>query len=84
MAYLTSEQINEVRTALAQEMSRLFEETDLTKSQWRTCLEEVDEWQEDNKASYLAAISEPAASSLTAKEKAKVFFLVAQKKYNIL
>lgn len=84
MAYLTLQEITELKAFLMQAMSRINEPCNLTKSDWHACLNAVDEWIEDNKASYLAAIPEPAKSELTNKQKAWILFIAAEKRYNIL
>lgn len=84
MAELTTEQLSEVRADLMCKMSDIWESCGLIKSDWQSCLSAIDTWIEDNKTSYLNSIPEPAKSSLSSKQKAWLFMLVAIKRYDIL
>jgi len=52
-----------------------------TKQELRTAINETDQWQSDNQASYKASVSNPVKSALTNKQLAHLFLSVAYKKY---
>jgi hypothetical protein len=55
----------------------------LTTADLRAAVDATDDWIEANKASYNAALPEPARSTLTARQKAYLFLVVAQYLYGL-
>ena len=55
----------------------------LTKADLRAAVDATDDWVEDNKAAFSAAIPLPARSELTARQKALLFMAVAARKFEV-
>lgn len=53
------------------------------KQDIRAAVNAIDDWCEANKASFNAAIPEPARSGLTLKQKAKLLMLVIDKRWEV-
>ena len=56
----------------------------MTKQQLRDAVNDIDEWINDNQASFNSALPEPAKSQLTAKHKVELFMWVAKRRWEIL
>lgn len=55
----------------------------LTKADLRAAINAVDDWIDTNAASFNAALPLPARTTLTAKQKARLFFLVARRRFDV-
>ena len=55
----------------------------LTKPQLRAAFSAVDDWIDANAASFNAALPAPAKAALTARQKARMFALVVQKRLEV-
>lgn len=53
----------------------------LTKAQLRAAVDAIDQWNEDNQASFNSAIPLPARTSLTAKQKATLQLMVITRRW---
>lgn len=80
MAALTAVERNALSALFCEEVSRGRSPLALTRAQLRAALDAVDQWVEDNVSSFNAAIPQPARGSLTARQKAALFFYVVQKR----
>lgn len=84
MAVLTDEKRIEVYQRLMQEESSARTPINLDdKADLRTLVNETDDWMDDSKASYLAALSEPGKSNLTGKQIVRVFCLIATERWGV-
>ncbi len=83
MAELSSENRAVLVAKSARENSQLRENYQLTKSQHRALYDAVDTWINDNAASYNNALPEPAKTTMTAKQKARVFVAVITRRWEI-
>ncbi len=83
MAVLTDNQREEVWAEIMRLWSRQLMPTSLNKSELRAFVDAVDQWIDDNQASFNSAIPEPAKSALTQKEKVRGFMLVAEKRFEV-
>lgn len=68
---------------LMRDLSRERETIALTKPELRAAVDAVDQWIEDNQASFNAALPAAARAGLTTKQKVKLFFYVAQKRFKV-
>ncbi|KKK66971.1 hypothetical protein LCGC14_2958740 [marine sediment metagenome] len=59
------------------------EETSLIKPELRAAVDATDDWIEANKASFNSALPLPARTSLTARQKARLFMAVAGRKFEV-
>lgn len=55
----------------------------LSKHELRDALDAVDQWIEDNRASYNQAIPQPARSALTAIQKVRLLFCVIRRRWEV-
>jgi hypothetical protein len=78
MALLTEQERFEVWAA---GMKRNLEDYNLTKADLRAAYDATDQWISDNKASFNAAIPEPARTALTASQKAGMLTEIAAKRF---
>lgn len=84
MAALTTEEREAARSGL---VGRLGDEgwtTDLLKADFRAAVAATDDWIDANAASFNAALPQPARNTLTAREKALLFMLVADRRFGVL
>lgn len=78
MATLTAEQIEQIRNELAREASEEREGLELSKPDDRLAIAAIDAWVDDNRATFNAAIPEPARSTLTGRQKLRRFLGVVR------
>jgi hypothetical protein len=76
MAKLTTEQIAQIRSELAQESSAGRESLELLKPDDHAAIAAIDQWIDDNRAAFNAAIPEPARSALTGRQKLRRFLAI--------
>lgn len=81
MAVLTSAQRIAIRAIWGSTVSARREAFNLTKPELDAAINAIDDWIEANAASFNAALPLPARTSLTAAQKAELFYLVALKRY---
>jgi len=55
----------------------------ITKVDLRAALNAIDQWVDDNAASFNSALPLPARTSLTAKQKAWLFFHVIRRRFEV-
>jgi len=55
----------------------------MTKHDLRNAVNATDQWIEDNKASYAAALPAVVRTNLTARQMARLFFRVANRKWEV-
>ena len=70
-----------IRQDYGQRLSNRREAFNLTKAQFDAAIAATDDWIEANAASFNTALPLPARTTLTAAQKAEMFFLVALKRY---
>ena len=83
MALLSNRDRREVWAEFMRESSNAHEPLELTKSELRAAVNAIDQWVQDNVAPFNAAIPLPARSALTAKQKARLFFAVAGRRWEV-
>jgi len=83
MTILTSADRAELRSMFAQEASSVWEVIAVNKSDLRAAVDAIDQWVEDNQASFNSAIPLPARTALTAKQKAQLLFYVVRKRWEV-
>jgi hypothetical protein len=57
--------------------------TTLNKNELRAVVDAIDQWIEDNQASFNNSLPEPGKSQLSTKQKVEIFMLVARVRYNV-
>lgn len=72
MALTTEQRIN-VYKAIVDYLSRNNIEINITKTEFKACVNAIDDWIDTVQSSFNSAIPEPARSSLTGKQKVQVF-----------
>ena len=55
----------------------------LSKEDLRAAVDAIDEWIEDNMASFNSAIGQPARDALTTKQKVELFFAIVKKRWEV-
>ena len=65
------------------EMSNGREPCSITKAALRVAVNAVDQWADDNQASFNAAIPQPARGALTAKQKARLLMFVIRRRFEV-
>jgi len=55
----------------------------LTKADLRAAVDAIDQWTEDNQASFNSAIPQPARAALTAKQKAEIFHFILKRRFEV-
>lgn len=83
MALLNSKNRESLNQAFADDESNEREKIVPGKQDIRAAVNAIDDWIEGNVASFNAAIPEPARSGLTSKQKAKLFMLVINKRWEV-
>lgn len=78
---LTTEQRQALFGEIMSDLSRDGEPIAITKPQLAAALNAIDDWLESNAASLNSAIPQPARSSLTTAQKARMLAFVAMKRY---
>ena len=78
---LTLPQRLAARQAYGSVLSERSTPFNLTKPQLDAAIAAIDDWIEANAVSFNAALPLPARTTLTAAQKAELFYLVAQKRY---
>lgn len=81
MAVLTTAVRQAVRADYGRQLSNRREAFNLTKAQLDAAINATDDWIEANSAAFNSALPLPARTTLTAAQKAELFFLVALKRY---
>jgi len=81
MAILTDTDRKNIHTELMRDQSRNRKSIGVNKADLRSAINASDQWMEDNKASFNAAIPQPAKSALTAQQKALLLQFVAAKRF---
>ncbi len=81
MAVLTAAKRRALWREFMDEASAERDPLPLTKAQLRAAVDAVDTWIDDNAASFNAALPAAARSALTARQKARLFFIVAEERF---
>lgn len=55
----------------------------MTKAQLRDAVNAIDQWVEDNKASFNSAIPQPARGKLSSKHKSEILFYVIRRRWEV-
>jgi hypothetical protein len=83
MALLSDENRFFVTAKYQTNASKLFKEIPLSKSELRSVINAIDQWIDDNQASFNSALPEPAKSVLSMKEKVELFMRVVNKRWEV-
>ncbi|NIP55016.1 MAG: hypothetical protein GWN00_14840 [Aliifodinibius sp.] len=83
MAVLTEQDRYDLWAEYMRFSSNIREEIGLTKPELRAAVDATDDWIEANKADYNSSLPAAAQAALTAKQKARLFMAVAQKKFDV-
>jgi len=81
MAILSEVNRKDAHTELMRHQSENRKALAVTKADLKAAIDAADQWIEDNKASFNAAIPQPAKSTLTAQQKALLLQFVAAKRF---
>ena len=54
------------------------------KAELRAAVDSIDQWVDDNSASFNSAIPQPARGALTAKQKAAILMYVVSRRFGVL
>lgn len=81
MAVLSDADRAEVRHEFGEEMSRVREACGITKSELRAAVNALDDFLHTNAATINNALPEPAKSTLTTSQKARLLKLVITRRY---
>lgn len=84
MATLSDTALRELWADLMRELSAARTVLNLSKTELRAAVDATDQWIDDNAAAFNAALPLPARTELTAKQKVRLFMLVAAKRYGVL
>ncbi|MHC4158378.1 MAG: hypothetical protein ACYSSO_04780 [Planctomycetota bacterium] len=83
MAVLTNEDRRELWAEFMNYSSNIRELIGLNKAGLRAAVDATDDWIEANKASFNNTLPAAAKAALTSKQKSRLFFEVAKRKFNI-
>lgn len=83
MALLTNTQRREIWMEYQEEISRLLETINISKSELKAAVDAIDQWIEDNSASFNQAIPLPARTELTARQKIRIFAAILKKRFEV-
>ncbi len=84
MATLSAEDRAIARKVFSQRLSEIRQVCGLSKAEILAAVNAVDQWIHDNQASFLAAFPEPAASTLTNKQKARLFLRIVDRRFEVM
>lgn len=84
MAVLDNTSREQVWAEFMRKCSLSWEPLNLNKAELRAVVNAVDQWIEDNQASFNSALPEPGKSNLTAAQKVRLFMAVAAKRYEVI
>lgn len=65
-------------------MDRVYDIGSIVKADLRAAVDAVDQWADDNAASFNAAIPQPARGALTVKQKAALLMIVVGRRHGVL
>lgn len=83
MAILLDADRVSVRDKIAQNLSNTLESTTLTKAEWKLAVDATDLWISDNQTSFNLALPASAQTGLTKQQKARLFFSVAEVRFEV-
>lgn len=83
MAILSEPDRTKLRSLFTTELSRDFEPISLSKAEIKATIDAIDDWIDSNMASFNAALPQPARSELTARQKARLFFFVVNRRWEV-
>ena len=84
MAQLSDEDRKKIWTEFMSEASSRFEPIgNIYKTELRAAVDAIDAWIDSNAASFIQAIPEPAKTQLTTKQKIRIFFCVAKRRWEV-
>jgi hypothetical protein len=85
MAVLPDGDRSDVHSAIMKHWSRQLESTGtLTKSELRDAVNSTDQWIEDNQGSFNNSLPTNVKDTLTAVQKARLFMMVADRRWEVL
>lgn len=83
MAQLTDSERQQLFNQFTSEASSIWEQLPLVKADLRATVDAIDDWVENNVASFNLAIPEPARTALTTKQKIKLLFMVIKRRWEV-
>ena len=83
MAVLSVTSRGQVSGLVQEDLSETREALGLTRPDLLAAINAVDQWAEDNKASFNSALPLPARTTLTASQKARLLMYVIRKRYEV-
>lgn len=84
MALLTTPERLAVWAEMQRQISKMREPISITRPQGLEFIDAVDQWMEDNAASFNSAIPQPQRSNLTATQKMHGFNMVTEARLKVL
>lgn len=84
MPLLSADDRAGLRADLAKALSRDREPIAVTKAEVLAAVNAMDQWVDDNAASFNQAIPEPARSALTANQKARLLAFIVRRRWEVL
>lgn len=84
MAILSDNNRIDIWAEVMREMSSNNDTISFTKQEFRAAINAIDQWVDDNAASFNAAIPQPVRGALTAKQKAGLLNSVIQKRFKVI
>ncbi len=83
MAFFDSNAREALVVAIEDAVSSSREQVAIGRQDIRAAIDAVDQWIDDNQASFNAALPEAARTNLTAAQKARLLFYVVRKRYEV-
>lgn len=84
MAILDETNRQKVWAIYMREISSAREVINLRKSDLRAAVDAIDQWVEDNQASYNTALPPAARTNLTAKQKSNLLMYVVRRRFEVI
>ena len=81
MAILTDPDRKELWAKFMSDISAEREPISVTKYDLREAVDAIDQWIEDNQASFNQSIPLPARTELTARQKVRIFMMIVQHRF---
>lgn len=83
MAVLSEANRASVNALLMSDLSAIRQPCGITKAELRAAVNAADQWADDNAPAYNLALPQPARSTLTANQKARLLMYVIRKRHEV-
>jgi hypothetical protein len=83
MAVLSAEDREALFGLFCSDVSSEHAPLSITKADLRAAVNAIDQWTEDNQASFNLAIPQPARGALTIKQKVRLLYYVLRRRYEV-